>query len=35
MRNNLSVEVIAGTIFGGGPDLAFDDAGAAFPHTLY
>ncbi|OIK10165.1 hypothetical protein BIV60_22255 [Bacillus sp. MUM 116] len=34
-RNKLSVEVIAGTIFGGGPDLAFDDAGVAFPHALF
>ncbi|MDQ0202007.1 hypothetical protein [Neobacillus ginsengisoli] len=35
MKNKLSVEVIAGTIFGSGPDLAFDDAGATFPHALF
>ncbi|MFB6805044.1 hypothetical protein [Peribacillus butanolivorans] len=34
-KNKLSVEVIAGRIFGSGPDLAFDDAGAAFPHGLF
>ncbi len=34
-KNKLSVEVIAGRIFGNGPGLAFDDAGAAFPHALF
>jgi hypothetical protein len=34
-KNKLSVEVIAGTVFGSGPDLAFDDAGATFPHALF
>ncbi|WP_088072308.1 hypothetical protein [Gottfriedia luciferensis] len=34
-KNKLSVEVIAGRIFGGGPDLAFNNAGATFPHALF
>ncbi|MEE6449878.1 hypothetical protein RAH41_04810 [Gottfriedia acidiceleris] len=34
-KNKLSVEVIAGRIFGSGPDLAFNNAGATFPHALF